>query len=60
MIVALLRGLTMHYRAWPFIFICAVAAFAALTTGGRWTSTSQAVDTIVVAGGCDPQVSRCQ
>jgi hypothetical protein len=49
----------MHFLAWPFIFICAVAAFAALATGGRPTSTVQG-DAIVVAGGCDPQVTRCQ
>ena len=50
----------MHYLAWPFIFLCAVAAFAALATGERSTSPSRDRDTIVVAGGCDPQYTRCQ
>jgi hypothetical protein len=45
---------------WPFLFMCAVAAFAALAIGERSTLTSRGADTIVVAGACDPQVSRCQ
>ena len=50
----------MHYLMWPFLFMCAVAAFAALSIGERPTLTSHGADWIVVAGACDPQVSRCE